>query len=177
MGPVRYAACGEVVVVVESVWLDDLVSNARVVGERGQDDGLVAVSASPLVEHVSDGLGAEGASLVRVVDGDVEGSRAVLIEEAEKTRGRASEMSAVERDLSEERFGCGTDGEEAILPPVLPGLTFLGRERGEMPLVLDLLACVVRANVTSNLDGTIEHAHHGIRRDDREGLAHVCMRD
>ena len=159
------------------MWLDDLVSNARVVGERGQDDGLVAVSASPLVEHVSDGLGAEGASLVRVVDGDVEGSRAVLIEEAQETRGRASEMSTVERDLPKERPGCGTDGEEAILPTVLPRLPFLGRECGEMPLLLDLLACVVRASVTSNLDRTVEHAHDGIRRDDREWLAHVRMRD
>ena len=177
MSPLRATARDEVVVVVEAVRLDDLVSDAWVVGERGKDDGLLAFSAPPLVEDMRDGLGAERATVVRVEEGDVEGDGPVLIEETEETRGRASEMSTVEGDLPEEGLGGRTNREEAILAPVLPRLTFLGRERREMSLVLNLLACVVRASVASDLDGPIEHAHHDLRRDEREGPPHVRVRD
>src|ERR1700733_4441896 len=134
MGSLRATARDEVVVVVEAVRLDDLVSDARVVGERGKDDGLPAFGAPPLVEDMRDGLGAERATVVRVEEGDVEGDGPVLIEQTEETRGRASEMSTVEGDLPEERLGDRTSREEAILPTVLPSLTFLGRERREMSL-------------------------------------------
>jgi hypothetical protein len=46
-----------------------------------------------------------------------------------------------------------------------------------MALVLDLLVCVVRAEVTRDLDRPIERAHLSLRRDEREGLAHVRVGD
>jgi hypothetical protein len=156
MGLLRPTAHSKVVVVVEAVRLDDLVSNAGVVGGGSNDDGLLAFGAPSLVHDVRDGLGAERAPRVRVVNGDVEGHGPVLIEKAKKTRRRASEMSAMERDLPEKCFGGGTD------PTVFPSFAFLGGERREMSLVLDLLARVVRARVSSDLDGPIEHAHRGL---------------
>ncbi len=149
-GPLRQSAYGEVVVVVEAVGLDDLVSDARVVGERGHDDGLLAIGAPPLVQDVRDGLGAERAAVVRVAEGDVEGNGTVLIEEAEETSGRAAEMSAVESDLPEKRSGGRTDGKEAVLSTVFSCLPLFGGERREMSLVLDLLACIVRASVAGD---------------------------
>ena len=65
--------------------LDDLVADARVGGERGGHDGPLAVRASSLIEHVSDGLGAERASHVRVADGQIERGCAVEIEETQET--------------------------------------------------------------------------------------------
>jgi hypothetical protein len=177
MGHLRCALSGEVVVVVEAVGLNDLVADARVVGDRPVDDGLLSVGAPTLVKNVSDGLGAERATRMRVADGHVEGRRTVEVEEAEETGGRASEMSAMERDLPEERLGCWTDGEEAVLPSMLPRLALLGRERLEMALVLDLPMCVVRADVTGDLDGPIEQTDHGLRSDEGERLAHVGMGD
>jgi hypothetical protein len=99
MGHLLLGARAEVVVGVEAVGMDDLVADARVVGQRDHHDGLFTVGAAALVEDVSDGLGAERAALVRVADRRVERGSAVEIEEAEQARGRATEMSAVERDL------------------------------------------------------------------------------
>src|SRR6202453_206800 len=176
MGP-PVATSGEVVVVIESMGLDELVTDTRVVGERREDDRLVSDGTPSLVEHVSDGLGTERATLVRVTDGYVERDRAVLVEQAEETRGRTSEMTAVERDFPEERLRGRTDGKEAILSSMLPRLTFFGGERHEVALVLDLLTCIVRANVARDLDGAIEHAHLGLGRDESEGLAHKRVRN
>jgi hypothetical protein len=68
MGPPD-ATFGEVVVVIESMGLDELVTDTRVVGERREDDRLVSGGTPSLVENVSDGLGTERATLVRVTDG------------------------------------------------------------------------------------------------------------
>jgi hypothetical protein len=89
---------------------------------------------------VSDGLGAERATVVGVADRHVERRRAVEVEEAQETRGRTSEMPAVKGDLGEERLGCGTDGKEAVAPAMLSRLSLVGGERREVALVLDLLA-------------------------------------
>ena len=79
--------------------MDDLIADARVVRQRDHHDGPLTVGAAALVEDVSDGLGAERAAVMRIADRRVESGSAVEIEEAEQTRGCATEMSAVERDL------------------------------------------------------------------------------
>ena len=94
--------------------MDDLIAHARIVGERDADDGLRAVGPPLLVEHVGDGLGAEGAARVRVTNRRVERGGAVEIEEAEQTGGGAAEVSAVEGDLGEERLGRRANGEEPV---------------------------------------------------------------
>lgn len=86
-------------------------------------------------------------------------------------------MSAVERNLREERLGRRRDSEEAVFPAMLARFSFVCGERGEVALVLELLSRIVRANVTSNLALPIEHAHEGVRGDDGESLPDVDVRD
>src|ERR1700722_11461178 len=143
----------------------------------GGGGGLAAGGAPTLVKNVSDGRGAERATLVRAPDGDVERDRAVLVEEPEETGSGSTQMSAVEGDLREERFGCGTDGEEAIPAAMLARLALFGGERREVALVFDLLSGVVGAHVAGDLERPIGHTHEGVGGDDQEGLAHVRVGD
>jgi hypothetical protein len=117
-----------VVVVVEAMRLDDLVADARVGAERWGHDGPLTVGAPSLVEHVSHGFGAEGATLVGVADRRVEGVRAVEVEQTQEPRGRAPEVSAMQGDLAEEGLGCGTDGKEAVASAMLCRLSLVGGE-------------------------------------------------
>jgi hypothetical protein len=75
----------EDVVGVEAMRLDDLIADARIVGQRGAEDGLRPLGAAALIEDVSDRLGAEGASRMRVAKGGIERVRAVGVEKSEQS--------------------------------------------------------------------------------------------
>lgn len=64
--------------------VNDLIADARVVGQRDDDDRLLPVGAASLIKNMRDGLGAESAALVRVHDRRVERGSTVKIEEAEE---------------------------------------------------------------------------------------------
>jgi hypothetical protein len=102
------AAVGsETVVVVEPVRLDDLVPNARVVGKDRGEDGSQPGGTAALIEDMRDRFGAEGVACVRIGDRGIELARTEGVEQVEEPRGRAAEMSTMERDLAEERLGRG----------------------------------------------------------------------
>src|SRR5262249_3536003 len=66
---------------------------------------------------------------------------------------------------------------EKIASSDLMCVTLLARERGHVRRVLECLALVVASGVLRDRDRTIENAHHGLRRDERERFLHRGMRN
>ena len=64
---------------------NDLIADAWIVVLRDGHDGLLPVGTPSLVKNMRDGLGAEGAALVRVRDRCVERGSTVEIEKAKET--------------------------------------------------------------------------------------------
>jgi len=166
-----------VVVAVESVRGHDEIAHTRVVGEHDLDRNRLAPSATTLVENVSDGVGGERTATVSLDDRQVEIGGAAPIEQAKQSRGRSSEVPAVQGDLVEERVCARATGDQAIAPAMIARLAFLASQRGEVRFVLDLLARVPRAVVPGDLLVAVEHADRRVGGDESERLANERMRD
>lgn len=96
---------------------DAQVAHARIIGGDLLDRRWRARSAMALVDNVRDGVRGEGSALVSERDGAVERRGAVPVEQAQQPRRGAAEMSAVKRDLAEERLGMWARGTETVAPP------------------------------------------------------------
>jgi hypothetical protein len=156
----------ESIVSIESMGLDHSIAHARIVVHSNLQCRLAAVGAPFLVEQVRDGLGAECAALVCTAKCDVECWSSKEIEQSEQSRRRATQMSAMESDLSEEVPCCRARREETIAPAVLTRLTFGLCEDLDMSLVLDLLTRVVGASVARDLGRAVDDAHEALRDND-----------
>src|SRR5512142_2332005 len=100
---------------------------------------------------MGDRLRSEGIAAVSLGNGEVEIRRAIPIEQGEEPGGRATEVSAVERELTEEGLGTRATGDEAIAAAMLACFALLASERGKMGFVFDLLPRVPGALMTGHL--------------------------
>src|SRR3990172_7360868 len=98
-----------------------------------------------------DRAGAEGVGLQRVGHGGGEFLRAVVIEEAEESRGVGPQRFSAGRQALEERRDGGDREPEAVTRTRRIGLPGRRDEAGEMRLVLDRLPGVVTAGVPRDL--------------------------
>ncbi|MEI2679840.1 MAG: hypothetical protein V9G29_19395 [Burkholderiaceae bacterium] len=104
-----------------------------------------------MLENVGDRPRREGAALVRLGERGVDLVRTVLVEEVEQARRRASEVSAMERDVAKERLGAGARREEAVATAVAACRSLFVGEAREVRLLLDLLLSVPASYVHRHL--------------------------
>ncbi len=83
----------------------------------------------------------------------------------------------MERNVGQEGLCGGARHEQAIATALVASLSLIGAESREVLLVLDLLPHAPGARVASDLGVAVEHAHGGLRSDEREGLLDQGVRD
>ncbi len=101
---------------------------------------------------------------MRAANREIESGRTVKIEKAEKPRGRAAEVPAVERALAEEALGASADGKESISPTMFARISLVRGQNCEMALIFELLSGIVGSDVTSDLTPYLDAFEHKVRR-------------